>query len=87
VDFFSIFEKNYLKIVETEKDQAYWLKRTVKSLFRTPSEATTLKCNLLHFKPMLPFLHEKIYHTFSQDLMVKMKVEKDATGSLRSFWR
>jgi hypothetical protein len=36
----------------------YWLNRTVKSLFRTPSEATTLKCNLLHFKPMLPFLHE-----------------------------
>jgi hypothetical protein len=54
VDFFSIFE-NYLKIVETEKEQAYWLNRTVKSLFRTPSVSATC---FTHFKPMLPFLHE-----------------------------
>jgi hypothetical protein len=80
VDFFSIFE-NYLKIVETEKDQAYWLNRTVKSLFRAPSEATTLKCDLLHFKPMLPFLHENdLPYIFS-------RLDGEDEGGEGSYWK
>lgn len=80
VDFFSIFE-NYLRITETEEDQAYWLNRTVKSLFRTPAEATTLKCDLLHFKPMLPFLYENdLPYIFS-------RLDGEDEGGEGSYWK
>jgi hypothetical protein len=80
VDFFSIFE-NYLRIVKTEEDQTYWLNRTLKSLFQTPSKATTLKFDLLHFKPMLPFLHENdLPYIFS-------RLDGEDEGGEGSYWK
>ena len=56
-DFLSLLDQ-YLKIVETEEDREYWLDRTARSLFVMPTEATTLKCDLFYFKPILPFFED-----------------------------